>query len=428
VKRFLFFCAVLLAAATGSSVAANLSTAPTSPLLSTVDLLAAGRPVKIVCLGDSITGVYYHTGGRRAWADLVGIGLRQIYPRAQLEMINAGVSGNTTVDALKRLDADVLSHRPQLVMVMLGMNDVAKVPADVFRANLGEIVDRARRAGAEVILLTPTLVSPGDPSRPLEKVSDFAQITREVGRALHVPVTDTFRAFQSIQAVDHRAWIGLMSDTIHPNMRGHKVLAEEALFTLTGRRVFLGELPALQPGLPRLLARLQAKQPVRVVATKPYDTLIAPALRRLYPNARVEVTAWDPAGRSLADIEEQAKAMGWLKYRDRPTIPRPDLFLVAVPAAALASSEDQYFHAYTWIMNWSLSFGPPGWDCLVLLPSVAEPEQDQAQQAAEKLALEVVRGQDLPWLRRAPGDSQPAEELLSQKLAQLLEIPSPGRR
>jgi len=43
--------------------------------LKTTQLMEAGQPVRIVCFGDSITGVYYHTGGRRAWCDLLGVAL-----------------------------------------------------------------------------------------------------------------------------------------------------------------------------------------------------------------------------------------------------------------------------------------------------------------------------------------------------------------
>ena len=107
--------------------------------------LEAGEPVRVVCFGDSVTGVYYHTGSRRAYADMLAVALRRTYPRAVSVTINAGVSGNTTRDALARIDRDVLAHRPTLVTVMFGLNDMTRVPLDEYRKNLGEIV--ARSAG-----------------------------------------------------------------------------------------------------------------------------------------------------------------------------------------------------------------------------------------------------------------------------------------
>ncbi len=47
--------------------------------------LATGqRPVKIVGFGDSITGVYYHSGGRRAWTEMLGLALQRVYPQAKI--------------------------------------------------------------------------------------------------------------------------------------------------------------------------------------------------------------------------------------------------------------------------------------------------------------------------------------------------------
>ena len=111
--------------------------------LHTAQLLDAGKPVKIVCFGDSITGVYYHTGGRRAWCEVLGIALKRIYPRAQIEMINAGISGNNTIAALKRMEADVLNHNPQLMVVMFGMNDVAGIPPAATAVRLSELSESA---------------------------------------------------------------------------------------------------------------------------------------------------------------------------------------------------------------------------------------------------------------------------------------------
>jgi lysophospholipase L1-like esterase len=392
--------------------------------LRTVQLLESGQPVRIVCFGDSVTGVYYHTGGRRAWCDLVGLALQRLYPGAHVEMINAGVSGNNTVHALQRMEADVLRHDPQLVLVMFGLNDVVGVSPEGFRANLRQIVQRARQHGVEVILMTPNAVSPGDAARPPAKVDAYAQITRAVGRELEVRVADTNLVFLAMQMADNATWIRLMSDAIHPNMRGHKLLAAEAVKTLTGQRAPLDDLPRLQPGLPRLRSRLEAREPVRIVAMKPYDALIGPALSKLYPDARIEVTPWDAAGKTVAEIELQARSVGWLNYRAHPDLATPDLYIVAVPAEAAATSDAQFVHDYTWIINWSLSFGPPGWNCLVILPSVAQPDQGKSQPAAEQRALDVIQGQDVPYLQRKAGDRAGAAELLDKELAQLLAAPT----
>lgn len=105
------------------------SAAPAAPRAE--DLLRAGaEPVRVVCLGDSVTGVYYHTGGRRAYPEMLPIALKRLCPNAQIEVFNAGVSGNSTVDGMNRLDSDVLAHKPHLVTVMFGLNDMTGVRAN----------------------------------------------------------------------------------------------------------------------------------------------------------------------------------------------------------------------------------------------------------------------------------------------------------
>ena len=89
-----------------------------------VDRLENGGPLRIVCFGDSITGIYFHTGSRIAYPELLGAALRRLYPASNVEVINAGIGGDHTRAALKRMERDVLDHQPHLVTVMFGMNDV----------------------------------------------------------------------------------------------------------------------------------------------------------------------------------------------------------------------------------------------------------------------------------------------------------------
>ena len=104
----------------------------------TAEKLAANQPVKIVCLGDSVTGIYYHTGGRRAYPEMLAVALKMQYPQADVTVINAGISGHSTVDGLQRLQKDVLDHKPDLVTVMFALNDMVRVPIPEYQANSAE--------------------------------------------------------------------------------------------------------------------------------------------------------------------------------------------------------------------------------------------------------------------------------------------------
>lgn len=379
-------------------------------------LLAGGqRPVKIVGFGDSITGVYYHTGGRRAWPEMLGVALQRVYPQAQIEIINAGVSGGNTTTGLARMDQDVLSHRPDLVVIMFGMNDVVANAPEVYESNLRTMVRNSREAKAEVVLCTPNYVAEDNGSRDLTRLRACAAIVRRVGQDLAVPVTDCFQAYEAIRQANPREFTVLMSDAIHPNMRGHKLFAEEITETITGQRPSLEDVGPL-PGLPHVQAKLEAGQPLRVVAMPPYDTLIVPALQALYPRAQVEVVPWETAGQTVAQIEKRAMGRGWLALRDHSDGPRPDLVIFALPSSATAPDFDQYYRSYTWVLNWSLSFGVAEWDAFAVLPQVAQPQLTPEEQERARWALEVVQGQDIPYLVRPAGSRRKAAVLLREWL------------
>lgn len=383
--------------------------------------LAAGeRVVKIVGFGDSITGVYYHTGGRRAWTEMLGLALQRVYPQAKIETFNAGISGNNTVNAVTRIDHDVIAHQPDLVVVMYGMNDVVVNKPEVYEANLRTIVTKLREAKSEVVLCTPNYVETGNGARDPDKLGPFAALARKVAQEMNVPLVDFFALYERVKNTDPRAWTELQSDAVHPNMRGHKLFAEQMAETITGQTVSLADVGPL-PGLPHVQAKLKAGQPLRVVAMPPYDELIGPALQTLFPAAQLEIVKWETAGQTIAQIEAQAKAQGWMAMHNDAKLPRPDLVVFAVPPAATGPAFEPYYRSYTWVLNWSLSFGVAEWDAFAVLPQVAQPQLTAEEQERAGWALEVVKGQDIPYLTRPEGSPAEAATLLQAWLRTQLQ-------
>lgn len=368
-----------------------------APPLRTAGLLQAARePVRVVCFGDSITGVYYHTGGRRAYPEMLEAGLRQLHPAAELRVHNAGVSGNTTRQALARLDRDVLSLRPHLVTVMFGMNDVVRTPPAEFRANLREIVRRCREGGSEVMLCTQNSVIE-NPERPNARLAEFTDIIRAVAAEENVALADCHARYEAVRARDALEWRWLLSETIHPNLDGHRLFASVMAEQLGGRAPDWSRVPAPAPALPRSRQRLAAGQPLRVLAMPPCDRWLADALQRRFPGAPVQITAWPVAGQSLAQLEAAAK-----RVRHQP----PDLVVLAVPAACLTGAPEEQHRLYSWVLNWSLSFGRQEWDVLALPPSLAQETAGPVDVGAEQLARRLIHGKDLATIE--PGEGPPA--------------------
>lgn len=159
----------------------------------------------IVVLGDSIaSGV--GSGPGESYPDLLAARLRTE------EVVNAGVSGNTTADGLARID-QVLAEDPWLVIVELGGNDfLHQVPPEQTEQSLRGILDRLIAARVVPILVELDVPFGGR----------YLEIYERLGDEYHVPVVeDTLGEVLRDPS--------LKSDTIHPNAAGQKVLAAAVL-------------------------------------------------------------------------------------------------------------------------------------------------------------------------------------------------------
>lgn len=186
--RFFFaVCLVLFVAA--------CERAPTLPRLSPHDV--------IVAFGDSLT---YGTGASADAAYpavLAGLTGRTV--------INAGVPGDTTDSGLQRLPAVLAEHKPRLVLLALGGNDMLRrLPPAATENNLRLLVRTIRASGAEVVLI-------GIPEPKLfGGAPDFYTRVAEDAR---VPLeSETFNDVLK----DNR----LKSDPIHANAAGYRQIAE----------------------------------------------------------------------------------------------------------------------------------------------------------------------------------------------------------
>ena len=194
------------------------------PVEQTLTKLEAGEPVTIVALGDSVTyGYGVQDGYVTKWKRL----LKQEFPQATINMINAGVSGDTSVMGLERREEDVISRNPDLVTVCFGLNDMKiQMSLEEFRTNMVEIVHHLKQeTSAEIWLLTtnPTYQSPGN-----YLVSKYNQVTREVAKAEKIGLIDIWKAWK--KHYDGNApGSDLLLDIAHPTEKGHEIFATELM-------------------------------------------------------------------------------------------------------------------------------------------------------------------------------------------------------
>ena len=201
-------------------------------LLHAVEPIAAFPPGgRILFQGDSITD-----GNRGRTPDpnhILGHGYAFIiaarqgaaFPEAKLDFINRGVSGNTVLDLAKRWQQDTLDLKPDVLSILIGVNDNGKgVPLDQYERVYEQLITAAKTANPRLKLVL------GEPFvKPTEKIDEGIQKRQEIvarlaqkhGAAL-VHYQQIFDEAVKLAPADYWIW-----DNVHPTYRGHQLMADE---------------------------------------------------------------------------------------------------------------------------------------------------------------------------------------------------------
>jgi lysophospholipase L1-like esterase len=212
----------------------NLSAAQSSGKAEKADLGV------VVAFGDSITrgyGVSVGTG----WVEMLPELLKE-KGKAAISVFNAGGNGNTSAEGLKRIQEDVLSHMPGLVLVEFGGNDAVHdaraVSVDEFEKNILEIKKQVTDKGGKIVLVTfPPVVNEwhawkDDPYYSKwggldQCVEQYRQRTRDLAKRLGCPLFDLNKILrEAMKSKGREIFISL--DGIHLTEEGNKLVAEEA--------------------------------------------------------------------------------------------------------------------------------------------------------------------------------------------------------
>lgn len=220
------------------------------------------RPVTIACLGDSVTHGCFEIfpDGKGS----IGVACRpdeaypmklyrkiaELYPFAAPAVINAGVSGDNAKGGLERLERDVLSFKPDLVIVDFGLNDSMNKDVEgglaAYDKAMRGIFERVLASGAECILLTtnymnrgvspfltePLFIEVAEAAAAVQNggiLARYAETAKKAAQDLNIPVADAHAVWQRLDrsGVDTDA---LLSNHInHPTAQAHDIFVQ-ALF------------------------------------------------------------------------------------------------------------------------------------------------------------------------------------------------------
>lgn len=195
-------------------------------------------------LGDSITAAGAKPNG---YARLIDEAVSKSHPERGVKIVYAGISGNRVPDLQRRLDKDVLSQKPTLVFVYIGINDVwhslhgRGTPKDQYEAGLHDLIKRIRGAGAKVVLATPSVI--GEKRAGANKLDpmldEYAEISRKVARETGVTLCDLHQQFADYlkkNNPDNKDRGILTTDGVHLNPAGNRFVADAAAASLVAAK------------------------------------------------------------------------------------------------------------------------------------------------------------------------------------------------
>lgn len=223
------FVGVFVYATRGRSPGTGFSTT-----ISSASLPAGSR---VVFFGDSITAAGVLPGG---YVDLVNKTVRG----PEVEVIGSGVEGDDVRDLQQRLNADVLSLSPTIVVVYVGVNDVASVSEGaedaglaIYRSGIVDLIDRIQASGATAVVCTPGLLKerPYEDTRENFLLDRYAQVVREVAAERSVAVCDLRTAFTEHLRANNPEGLSagvLTRDGVHLNPAGNRFVAQQMLQAL----------------------------------------------------------------------------------------------------------------------------------------------------------------------------------------------------
>jgi lysophospholipase L1-like esterase len=200
-----------------------------------VTAFAPQKKTKVIFFGDSITELGVKPGGYVTRVDSM---CRLEGKSGQYDINGSGVSGNKIYDLYLRLDDDVLSKNPDVVVIYVGVNDVwhktllgTGTDADKFEKFYYAMLKKLKDRNIKVILCTPAVVGEKtDYSNPLDgDLNRYSNIIRDISKKNNLPLVDLrqkFLEYDKSNNPENKEKDILTYDKVHLNPKGNQLVAD----------------------------------------------------------------------------------------------------------------------------------------------------------------------------------------------------------
>jgi acyl-CoA thioesterase I len=219
--------------------------------------LSRKHDLRVVAVGSSSTEGTGASAPAKTYPAQLDAILEQRFPVAKIEVINKGIGGETAAGTLARLDRDVLSFRPDLVIWQLGTNDALRnVDPKTFGGQAVEGIRRIRESGADLLLLEPQFLPKQEGNTTY---AAYVDAVRALGAAHGLPV---FRRSEVMKYwLDSKQFTPatmLSADQLHMTDASYHCLAQLMADTIVPTAI-----PAVRPSANQAIKLLSGPSAVR---------------------------------------------------------------------------------------------------------------------------------------------------------------------
>lgn len=197
------------------------------------------KKTKIIFFGDSITELGAKKEKYVGYIIKMDSMLKTEKKDGQYELIGSGIGGNKVYDLYLRLEEDVLSKNPDVVVIYIGVNDVwhktllgTGTDADKFEKFYQAIINKLSAKGIRCILCTPAVVGEKtDMSNQLDgDLNRYSNIIRDLAKKNNLPLVDLRKKFldylKDNNPKNEEKNI-LTYDRVHMNDKGNQFIADQ---------------------------------------------------------------------------------------------------------------------------------------------------------------------------------------------------------
>ena len=188
------------------------------------------RTINLVFHGHSVPAGYFKTPTVNTLASypyLVLKDIKSVYPMTVVNVINTSVGGENSESGLKRFEADVLTHKPDVLFIDYALNDRGM---GLERAKIAweKMIRLALEKNIKVILLTPSPDQRVDIKDEFSILDQHANQIKELAKSFQIGLIDTYALYKNKVKSGHNL-IDYMSQVNHPNEKGHQMITDEIM-------------------------------------------------------------------------------------------------------------------------------------------------------------------------------------------------------